>query len=100
MIMLAMSTKDIFDDGGHEEGGGDEGCSKHHESQGSTGDVIRLSDVVRFLDVIRFSDVIRFLDVKIMGQKGLQIFDKRMTPFTPPETFLRYDANIRSTPGD
>ena len=58
MIMLAMSTKDIFDDGGHEEGGGDEGCSKHHESQGSTGDVIRLSDVIRFFDVVRFSDVV------------------------------------------
>ena len=35
-----MSTENVFDDGGHEEGGGDESCSQHHEGQGPAGEEI------------------------------------------------------------
>ena len=38
MIVDDSCTKDVFDDWGHEEGGGDEGCSQHHEGQGSAGE--------------------------------------------------------------
>ena len=38
IVTHVLSTKDVFDDRGHEEGGSDEGCSQHHEGQGSAGE--------------------------------------------------------------
>ena len=38
IVTQVLSTKDVFDDRGHEEGGSDEGCSQHHEGQGSAGE--------------------------------------------------------------